>query len=94
MTDSPTSMSTPAVSAGPGLARQFAIYRAGVSGKQPSVPADAPTLERRAKRAMSPRAWAYIAGGAGEERTVRRNRAAFDKWQIVPRMAVGAAPRR
>ncbi len=93
MTTSTTSMSSPAVSAGPGLARQAAIYRAGVSGRTPSVPTDAPTLEARAKRRMSPRAWAYVAGGAGEERTVRRNRAAFDKWQIVPRMAAGAAER-
>ncbi len=93
MTSSSTSMSTPAVSAGPGLARQSAIYRAGVSGRKPAVPTDAPTLEARARRKMSPRAWAYIAGGAGEERTVRRNRAAFDKWQVVPRMAAGAAER-
>ena len=42
---------------------------------------------------MSPAAWAYVAGGAGEGRTMRRNRAAFDRWQIVPRMAVGAAER-
>jgi isopentenyl diphosphate isomerase/L-lactate dehydrogenase-like FMN-dependent dehydrogenase len=88
-----TSEQLPAISIGPGLTRQSAIYRAGVAGRRPTVPTDAPTLEARAKRRMSPRAWAYIAGGAGEERTVHRNRAAFDKWQVVPRMGVGAADR-
>ena len=42
----------------------------------------------RAGRAR-PKAWAYVAGGAGEGRTMRRNRAAFDRWAIVPRMAAG-----
>lgn len=35
---------------------------------------------------MSRRAWAYVAGGAGCERTMRANRAAFDRWRIVPRV--------
>ncbi len=78
---------------GRGIARQSEIYRAGVSGRRPAVPADSTTLEQRARRRMSDKAWAYIAGGAGEERTVRRNREAFARWQVVPRMAVGAAER-
>ncbi len=78
---------------GAGLARISEIYRAGVLGRRPDVPADPAELERRARRAMSPRAWAYVAGGAGEERTVRRNRAAYDRWQVVPRMGRGAAER-
>jgi len=71
---------------GPGRARQESIYRAGVSGVRPSVPTDAAELERRARRACSKRAWAYVAGGAGEGRTMTANREAFDRWQIVPRM--------
>lgn len=31
-------------------------------------------------------ALAYIAGGSGEERTLRANRRAFDRWQIQPRL--------
>lgn len=35
---------------------------------------------------MSARARAYIAGGAGEGRTMAANRAALDRWAIVPRI--------
>jgi len=35
---------------------------------------------------MSPEAWAYVAGGAGRESTIDANRAAFEKWRIVPRV--------
>jgi lactate 2-monooxygenase len=69
-----------------GRARQEAIYRAGVSGRRPSVPTDWARLERKARRAMSRRGFAYIAGGAGAEQTIAANRAGFDAWQIVPRM--------
>lgn len=76
-----------------GLTRQSTIYRAGVLGRRPAVPTDFAELERRARRASSAEAWAYVAGGAGEGRTMRRNRAAFDSWAIVPRMAAGAVDR-
>ena len=35
---------------------------------------------------MSPKAFAYVATGAGHEETLRENRAAFGRWRIVPRM--------
>jgi len=35
---------------------------------------------------MSPYAYAYIAGGAGNESTLWGNRAAFEKYKIVPRL--------
>ena len=35
---------------------------------------------------MSPEAFAYVAGGAGTGATMRANRAAFDRWRIIPRM--------
>ena len=35
---------------------------------------------------MSKQAWAYVAGGAGAGATVRANREAFERWQLVPRM--------
>ena len=78
---------------GQGRARQALIYRAGVLGHRPTIPADFAELERRAASAMSPRAWAYVAGGAGEGATVRANRAAFERHQIVPRMLPGHAKR-
>jgi lactate 2-monooxygenase len=71
---------------GPGRARQEAIYRAGVFGKRPRVPTSFAELERRARKVMSKQAWAYVYGGAGEGATMAANRAALDRWQIVPRM--------
>jgi lactate 2-monooxygenase len=64
---------------------QSEIFRAGISGTRPRVPVDAAALEARARKALSPQAFAYIAGGAGAERTMAANRAAFDRWQIWPR---------
>jgi lactate 2-monooxygenase len=43
-------------------------------------------LEGAAQHAMSREAFAYKAGGAGSESTMRANRAAFDRWRIVPRV--------
>ena len=69
-----------------GRARQTSVYLAGVSGRRPRVPTDAGKLERRARRAMSRKAFAYVAAGAGTEATVAANRAAFERWRIVPRV--------
>jgi len=71
---------------GPGRARQNAVYRAGALGRRPPVPTDPEGLERAARRAMSADAWAYVAGGAGSGATMRNNRAALDRWALVPRM--------
>ncbi|MEO3935350.1 alpha-hydroxy-acid oxidizing protein [Dermatophilaceae bacterium Soc4.6] len=71
---------------GPGRARQNAIYRAGALGRRPVVPTGPDELEAQARRAMSKEAWAYVGGGAGAGATMRANRAAFDRWAIVPRM--------
>jgi lactate 2-monooxygenase len=71
---------------GVGLARQTEIYLAGVRGRRPAIPFDHRRLERRAKTRLSAQAYAYIAGGAGVERTMAANRAAFDRWRIVPRV--------
>jgi lactate 2-monooxygenase len=69
-----------------GVDRQTAIYLRGVSGTKPKVPVDQKKLEAKARKAMSRQAYAYIAAGAGGETTMRANRAAFDRWRIVPRM--------
>jgi isopentenyl diphosphate isomerase/L-lactate dehydrogenase-like FMN-dependent dehydrogenase len=70
----------------PGRDRQGAIYRDGLHGRTPIVPTDFASLERLAHRKASRIGWAYTAGGAGEGATMRANREAFDRRQIVPRM--------
>ena len=72
--------------AGTGRRRQDEVYRAGVYGHRPAVPTTARRLQRAARRRMTARAYAYVAGGAGDEATQRANRAAFDRWAVVPRV--------
>ena len=76
-----------------GRVRQDEVYRGGALGRRPVVPTAFPALEARARRAMSRRAWAYVAGGAGSEETVRANREAFARHRIVPRMLRGSTER-
>jgi isopentenyl diphosphate isomerase/L-lactate dehydrogenase-like FMN-dependent dehydrogenase len=71
---------------GAGRRRQDEVYRAGVYGRRPRVPVAARALQARAKQALNARAYAYVAGGAGNEVTQRANRKAFDTWAIVPRV--------
>jgi lactate 2-monooxygenase len=66
--------------------RQKEVYVTGLSGRKPLLPVGFAALEARAKDAMSPKAFAYVAGGAGEESTMQENRSAFDRWKILPRM--------
>jgi lactate 2-monooxygenase len=72
-----------------GSARQVELYRRG-GGAQPEtgspVPVVVERLEVAAEAAMSAGAREYISGGAGGDDTVRANRAAFERWRIVPRM--------
>jgi len=71
---------------GIGRRRQNDVYRAGVYGHRPRVPVSARALRLQAKRRLGARAYAYVAGGAGGEATQRANRAAFDRWAVVPRV--------
>ena len=75
----------PAPARGISRRTQSEIYRAGISGTKPAVPIDSDALEASARKALSAEAFAYIAGGAGTERTVAANRAAFARWQVWPR---------
>jgi len=75
----------PAAARGISRRTQSDIYRAGISGTRPRVPVDVDALEAAARKALSAEAFAYIAGGAGAERTVAANRAAFGRWQVWPR---------
>ena len=65
---------------------QFEIYLRGLGGEKPELPTTYAGLEERARAELSPEAFAYVAGGAGEGRTMQANRAAFDRHALVPRM--------
>lgn len=71
---------------GTGRRRQAEIYLGGARGLSTAIPADARRLEERAREVMSRECFAYVAGGAGLERTVDGNRASFERLRITPRM--------
>lgn len=81
----PVAPQDPAAARGFARRTQSEIYRAGISGTRPVVPVDPGALENAAAKALSAEAFAYIAGGAGAERTMASNRAAFGRWQVWPR---------
>ena len=61
------------------------IYLQGVGGERPAFTTDATRLEELAQATMEPGSFWYAAGAAGSGATARANRAAFDRWRIVPR---------
>lgn len=85
MASSSVAPNDPAAARGISRRAQSDIYRAGISGTKPRVPVDSAELEAAARKALSPEAFAYIAGGAGAERTMAANRAGFERWQVWPR---------
>ena len=68
-----------------GRTRQGNIYAGRLRGERIRVPFDPARLEAAARKAMSREGFAYVAGGAGLESTMAANRAAFERWRIVPR---------
>ena len=42
--------------------------------------------ERLAEQRLGPGPWAYLAGGSGDEWTLRENRTAFSRWTFRPRV--------
>jgi lactate 2-monooxygenase len=80
-------------SPGLGMERQMEIYAGALTGARLSIPASLLSLERKAKEVLDPGAYDYVAGGAGGERTMAANLAAFDKWEIVPRMLCDVSQR-
>jgi lactate 2-monooxygenase len=72
---------------------QLEMYLAGVGGETPRYPVTFRGLQEAAREVMSPRAFDYVAGSAGSELTARANRAAFRRWQIVPRLLRNVAER-
>jgi lactate 2-monooxygenase len=77
---------TEAPGLGVGRQRQADVYIGALSGARKGVPVDLEQLEEAARRKMSNEGFAYIAGAAGREETMRANRAAFDRLRIVPRV--------
>ena len=65
---------------------QNEIYLAGLGGTRPDLPITYEELEAAARERMSEQAYAYVAGGAGSEDTMRENLEAFRRRRIVPRM--------
>ena len=53
-----------------------------------SEPLNAWDYERLAEEKVEPGPWGYFAGGAGDERTLADNMAAFGRWRLRPRMLV------
>jgi lactate 2-monooxygenase len=72
---------------------QNEIYLHGLGGTKPPFSTDTTVLEDSAAAVLTPQAHGYVAGGAGSGATMRANRAAFDRWKIVPRMLTGATER-
>lgn len=68
------------------LDRQREIYLNGFSGIRSKITPDLHALEALARKRISKKAFAYIAGGAGNESTLDRNREAFEQVRIIPRM--------
>ena len=76
-----------------GMDRQLAIYMAGARGEKPIHPVAYEALRDRARQILPEEAFAYVAGGAGLEDTMRENREAFRRWRIVPRHLRGVGRR-
>ncbi|MEU4128562.1 lactate 2-monooxygenase [Streptomyces wuyuanensis] len=65
---------------------QYEIYLNGMTGAVPRLPTDLTRLEELAGHRLGPGPVGYVAGSAGSGSTAHANRAALDRWRIVPRM--------
>jgi lactate 2-monooxygenase len=72
---------------------QNEIYLHGLGGQVPAFTTDPTRLEELAERRLSSTSFGYVAGGAGSGETMRANRAAFERWRIMPRMLRDVAVR-
>ncbi len=64
---------------------QNEIYLSGLAGQLPDLPCEPGGLEELARERFAPEPFGYVHGSAGTEGTARANRAAFDRWRVVPR---------
>ncbi len=78
---------------GPLSAYASEIYFRGLGGERPAFTTDPTRLEAAAEAALDPSPFWYVAGAAGSGATERANRAAFDRWRLVPGMLRDASRR-
>ena len=70
---------------------QLQIYLQGMlQGTKPEITTDLARLESQAAGKLPLEAMGYIVPSAGEGSTAWANRAAFDRWRLVPRMLRGS----
>ncbi len=67
---------------------QIEVYFAGIGGELPKLPFRYDDLMAAAREVLDDRAFGYVAGGAGRDRTMAHNRDAFSNHRILPRMMV------
>jgi isopentenyl diphosphate isomerase/L-lactate dehydrogenase-like FMN-dependent dehydrogenase len=72
---------------------QFEVYAKGLGAERPELATTFDALQEQARAELPEAAYAYVAGGAGEERTMRDNRAAFDRHRLLPRLLGEVAQR-
>ncbi|MBI4261049.1 MAG: alpha-hydroxy-acid oxidizing protein [Actinobacteria bacterium] len=65
----------------------------GPPSPDPGPPASVPDYEERAAALLPRTIFEYYSGGAGDEWTLRENRAAFERWVLRPRVLVDVADR-
>ncbi len=81
------------------MAQSFGSYQAEIylngmlADAVPPFTTNPDELEDSARSRMEPGPFWYVAGAAGTGATARANRAAFDRWRIVPRMLRDATQR-
>jgi isopentenyl diphosphate isomerase/L-lactate dehydrogenase-like FMN-dependent dehydrogenase len=68
-----------------GQQMQLEVYGSAVAGKRIELPFSFDEWEARAKATLPENAYWYIAGAAGGGHTMRANRAAFDRVQLIHR---------
>ncbi|MFE5123444.1 alpha-hydroxy-acid oxidizing protein [Streptomyces sp. NPDC056669] len=69
------------------------IYLAGPEGRADRLTTDLTLLRDAARDVLPTHAYDFVAGDAGTGETGRANRAAFDRWRLVPRVLRGITRR-
>ncbi len=63
--------------------------RMAIAGTTTDLPLNLHEYEVAARELLPPHVWHYVAGGSGDEVTVRANRDAFARWRLLPRVLAG-----
>ncbi|CEP61065.1 uncharacterized protein LALA0_S02e05952g [Lachancea lanzarotensis] len=74
--------------AGNPLQYMDAVYKHGLSSERPPFTFKSDDWETLAKEQMSNNSLGYVCGSASTGETYRKNRAAFQKWSLVPQRLV------